>query len=335
MIDTLTLTTKATVPMDILRQWNYPTTYHHDHDNNVLYSNYNYQVGGAASPRINYTLESKKLKVTIPSMPKFCFGTSAIAIDDNHVDEALSLVEQYVLDSGVEDLPPVNTWEGAFADIYYDFQVGADVANYITSLQSRTLSGYKGNHYANETAAWVRNRKGCTIMFYDRETRCMDTHEDALTTHFSQGVIRMELETHAYDYKRNYGFTDIGSIYKSSVILPMLKRYLERLDLDSLRITTERDLFTILTNKYGQKRARTLMSYINSRYNGYTLDVNRSTIYRYKQDIEAAGVAPVIGIRRLDPLEISTIPDTTVRLAEAEAYRQSTQNVSVIKTMAG
>jgi len=322
MFDTLILTTTANVPDEILKQWNPPKVHHHDHDNKVMFSNFKYQNGGSSSPLLIYTPESGKLRVSIPSLPRFCLGTSAIAIDDDAVPSALEKVQRYVADAGVQGLPDIRTWQLASADIYHDIQVGKDVANYIDALSYITVFGYKTVKYAHETVSWRRNSGGRDIKFYDREAKCRDQNEDQTTIHFSQGVIRFEVQTNAYDYRRVLGITDIGSIFNSNIILPMLNGYLGRLDLDNLRITTLRDIETKLTAAYSQQRALAVVAFLQAQARGTILEYNRSTIYRYKRDLRSLNIAPVIGIRRLPSLQIGNIPNTAARLAEFEVNKQ-------------
>ena len=321
MLDSLVLVTEAFVSNEaLIDRWNPPTEHHHDHYNKVVYNNFKYQVGGANSPLLTYTKESSKFRVYVPSMPKFCLGTSAVAIDDNFVARSLDQVEQYVLNAGVQDLPPISAWHVASADIYCDLQVGEEVPNYISSLRPLSISGYKRVTYGDETIGWQRKSGGRDIKFYDREAKCISSREDPATAHFSQGIMRFEVKTRAEDYRRNIGSTDIGSIFKGEVILPMLQAYLDRLDLNNLRITTEGDMRRALTRAYGQRRGLEIMAFLGAQLNGDEITLSRSTIYRYKRDLQQLGLVPVIGIRRLSALRIGNIPDTQTRLAEFVAH---------------
>ncbi|NLD49031.1 MAG: hypothetical protein GX660_17870 [Clostridiaceae bacterium] len=322
MIDSLTLITTAEVPRDILRTWVPPTTYNHDHDGARHYNVYKYQHGGTYSPRVTYTVESRKLKVSIPSLPRFYNGTSAVAIDDDTVPMALEQIERYVLGAGVEQVPEINTWHVASADIYYDFQAGTEIANYMHAFSQIKLASYITSTYGNETVSWISNCRHRDIKFYDRHAKCINQHDDPVTTHFSQGVIRFEVKTRGSDYRQQVEFTDIGHIYKSNVIIPKLRGFLSNLRLNNLIISNTRDIQRALVQTYGENRARILYGFLQAQLRGTTINVHRSTIYRYKRDLKALNIAPVIGIRRLPALEITQIPNTVERLAEVNAYRQ-------------
>jgi len=235
---------------------------------------------------------------------------------------ALEQIERYVLDAGVEQVPEISTWQVASADLYYDFQAGTEIANYMHAFSQIKLAGYVTATYGNQTVSWISNCRHRDIKFYDRHAKCINQHDDPATTHFSQGVIRFEVKTSTVDYSREIGAINIGHIFNSNVIIPILQGYLSRLDLHNLRIRTIRDIQNALIAAYGQRRAMTIVGFLQAQRQGAEIIFNRSTIYRYKRDLKALNIAPVIGIRRLPALEITQIPNTMERLAEVNEYRQ-------------
>jgi len=319
MLDTLVLTTTGSVEGGTLRaQWEPPITHHHSHNGDKSYNTYRYRLGGDYSPLLTYTAESRKLKVSIPSLPRYALGTSSILLDDSSVPAALDKVQRYVVEAGIRDLPAIADWEISKVDLAHDFQVGPEVANYMQAFGQIDIPGYTRVTYGNETVAWRSHSRHREIRFYDRHAKCIAIGDDPASTAMSQGVIRLEVQTSKADYRQTKGRTDIGSIFRSDVVIPMLQNYLGRLDLDNLRIITLRDIRTAATRRYGSKKASRIVNLLQDQTHGVKSDLHRSTIWRYKRDLAELGIAPVIGIRRLPPLEIAALPDTMVRMEEAE-----------------
>jgi len=320
MIDTLVLTTHGHIPENNLRKMSAPTTYHHDHDDDLKYTFYRYKPVNTYDPHIGYTLETRKLTITIPSVPRFLYNTGLIMMDDEMVPLFYTKLRRYLVNElGVESLPPTSEWEVGKLDIYEDFNLGDDVPYYIEALRQVRLPKYKEGNYRNETVYWRSGSK--EIKFYDKHLAAIDKGEPREVIEQCRGIMRFETGINRQEISRFAGSTVLGDIFKESVMLPLMQQHLNRLNVMGLQITTKSEICRRLYARYGSAKAMKLAQFIELQQMGFETDLSYITIYRYRQDITNAGIAPVIATRELPPLIITSRPSTIVKLAHLRRNR--------------
>lgn len=246
------------------------------------------------------------------------FGSSVIPVDDATVPLVLNRLSDCLGNAGVKNFPPPSLWKPTKADIYTDFHVGNEVGNYVDALRQRTIPKYKTGNYGSQTVFWTCGSRD--IKMYDRHACCIDGGKDPATTHFSQGVLRLEVQVKASDIRKCTGNDQLGDFYNSVVINKMLNNYLEKIGRDNLRITTEREISEIIQSHFSPEKAMRMVGYLRARQQGFDPELHRTTIYRYKKDIKKLGIVPVIGIRRLTPLVITSDFSTAEKLAQYREY---------------
>lgn len=282
----------------------------HRNPDNSIYNTYRYRLGGAGDnrmPLLLYTQESGKMELSIPSLPYFFQGSCLTPIQQadvpfiyemltNKLEEELGLTVEETLES----------WMVPKMDIYYDFHVGNEVRNYLRALKEVSIPTYKTWNINNETVYWRNGSRD--IKLYDKHVECIEDRKTAMEIEQSNGVLRFEVQLKANDIQTdlNEEVVTFGKMMSQQVIDSFLNKYLTKINMNNLQITTEEEMRTTLADSYGYKRAHDIVSFIKAKQDGYDDAISRTTEHRYLKDLKRIGLAPVIGQKQLAPLSIAS-----------------------------
>lgn len=310
-IDTIRIKTTGAISTSVcnrMAEQQKVTTYRNP--DNTIYNTYKYRLGGARDnrmPLLLYTKESGKIELSIPSLPYFINGSCLEPIQQTEVPFVYKKLTDNLeeeLDLKVEET--VDKWLVPSMDIYHDFHVGNDVSNYLIALRGVSVPTYKTWNINNETIYWRNGSRD--IKFYDKHVECIEERKTAIEIEQSKGVLRFEAQLKAKDIQPDIdgGAVTLGNLLLEQVTNTLLNKYLSKIDMNNLLITTEEEMRLTLTDKYGVKKAHDIVSFIKAKQNGYDQFVSRSTEHRYLTELKRVGLAPVIGQKQLNPLSIAS-----------------------------
>lgn len=281
----------------------------HRNAGGTIYNSYTYRLGGGNDdrlPLIKYTHENGNLRLLIPSLPYFMFGSSLIKIGGESVPiifEKITKMMKEELDVELE--VDIGDWKVTRLDLYHDFQVGKDVRYYLDSLCNINVPTYVSGNIGRQTVFWRNDSR--EIKFYDKHTECVSKNKTEIEIEQSRGILRFEVGTKTGDF---YELLDESAVILKNVLSKqitgkMLSKFLNRIDMNNLLVTTEGDMRTILTEKYKSAvEAHNIVSFIKANQEGYDSGLSRTTKHRYHKKLKDAGLAPIIGERKLRPLKI-------------------------------
>lgn len=278
-------------------------TWHHSNQRD--YDCMQYLIGNDRQmPLVKHTEQNQKIRIEIPCVPYFLFGKSLERVEDCHADAfANSLVQRLTDELGVELFRPPTEWMVTGMDIKHDFALGELLPDYLRTLSRVQIKRYKTIPIVNEEVAW-RNKSGREIKFYDKHRQCIDKKKSLEDLEMSKGIGRFEVAISPSDVRRDYGLqvVTLADVFKSSVTEHFVNKFLGLLDMDSLMISTERDILEALKAHYTPTMARKLVEYLRAIESGAHQDYPSRTSARYNAQLKNAGVAPVLATKKLPPL---------------------------------
>lgn len=256
-------------------------------------------------PLVKYTAETNKLVINIPSVSRFIYGTSLKMFKLQDLPLLYTKLEDYLQQElNVQLLVTPSQWTVQKMDIYYDFQVGKDVPDYIEAFKQIKLPKYTEGCYSNQTVFWKSISK--YIQFYDKEQECLSKNKELQHIALSKGVLRFEVGIKAQEINRHFKSNLLQDVADETLLKELLKKHLELLDIWNLEVTTEHEVYRKLTAIYGTSQANKYLGYLRAKMLKQVVgSIGRTTEYRYKKAIKAAGVCPVIATKLLPPLQIN------------------------------
>ncbi|RIU93426.1 phage/plasmid replication domain-containing protein [Oceanobacillus picturae] len=309
-IDSIRIKTKGVVSTNTRNKMaeQQKVTTHRNPDESV-YNTYKYRLGGPGDnrmPLLLYTQESGKIELSIPSLPYFIQGSCLTPIREADVPLFYQKISERLaeeLDYAVEET--IDNWIVPKMDIYHDFHVGNDVRNYLRALKEVSVPTYKTWNINNETVYWRNGSRD--IKFYDKHVECIEARKTAMEIEQSEGVLRFEVQLKTSDIQSGVkdGAVTLGTLMSEEVTNNLLNKYLSKIDMNNLLITTEEEMRTTLAERYDSKRAHDIVSFIKAKQSGYGEVISRSTEHRYMTDLRRVGLAPVIAEKQLPPLAIA------------------------------
>lgn len=303
MLDTLELVTTGLID-DYHREIMSNNMPHNIYPKNNT-THYKYQKNNdSTEPLVKYTAETNKLVINIPSVSKFIYGTSLKMFKLKNLPLLYSKLQDYLQkELNVLHLVTPSQWTVQKMDIYYDFQVGQDVPDYIEAFKQIKLPKYTEGCYSNQTVFWKSNSK--YIQFYDKEQECLSKNKEIQHIALSIGVLRFEVGIKAQEINRHFKLQLLKDVADETLLKELLKKHLELLDIWNLEVTNEHEVFRRLTASFGMAKAIVLLGYLRSKMlNQVVGSIGRTTEHRYKKAIKDAGVCPVIATKKLPPLQI-------------------------------
>ncbi|WNF37183.1 phage/plasmid replication protein [Bacillaceae bacterium IKA-2] len=271
------------------------------------YTTYQFRFGGGKDdrmPLLKYTKENQNIKLIIPSLPYFILGSSLRKIEQSNVTLVYEKIAGILSDElGVKIINRIDEWNVTKADLYFDFQVENDVGYYIKALSTVPIQGYKTGNIAKETVYWQNNSRD--IKFYDKHSECVAKQKNKVDIELSKGILRFEVSVTPKEFTATIDCEEpkLNHFLSEKRTNELLTKYLSRVNMDNLYITTEGEMRSILTEKYGAGMAHNIVSYIKAMHDGYK-SVSRATMYRYNVLLKAEGLAPILGEKQLKPLSI-------------------------------
>jgi hypothetical protein len=260
-------------------------------------------------PYLKYNKEKQRATITVPCCSYFMFGYRMKRMDDSHIPGFLTMLQQAFVDElQVCFTRPVAEWKLRNGDAYYDFTV-SDTGAYVQGISQGCMSRYEAYNYPFQTAGFQCESRD--IKFYDKRAKLLrDRVRDQRDIELSTNKLRFEVAVKPYDMQKNVGSQSLGHVLSNTFVNEHLEKYLRRLNLFNVTITTERQIVVTLTRYYDEKWAVTLLGYIVGRTNGIKME-NQRLETKYIKMITEAGIAPIIGNEVLPPLLLPWMHDVT------------------------
>jgi hypothetical protein len=302
LIDTIILTTRGIIDEDHLRLMK-QRHYVYDGIDSMIYTYPNTRRMQSNQVYVLYVKGNHHLRIHIPSISRFYFGTSAIMMEERLAPWFFNKLHNHLVkELGVTELPHPSEWKVTKMDIYYDFDVGSNAPSYIEALRQKPIGGYKRIMYENESIYW--KCKSRELKVYNRHANSIDKKWDGRDIRLCEGILRFEVTVKKAELIKKFGGNTFGEVIHEDVIYELLQHHFGRLKVSNLAISTAGVVLQQLCERYSEDKALKLFGYIVALSQQRTVKLSAKTISRYYKDIQAAGVAPVIGTTTLPPLVI-------------------------------
>jgi hypothetical protein len=309
-IDTVRLETKVVLSKDILSRMASEgryNTYHNKRD----YNCYMYWINGDSRlPLIKYTAENQKLTIVVPSLPRLVTGSCMVPLSNGHREQVMAALKQCLGELRIEAADP-SEWIVRGLDTYHDFHVGEQyVMDYLLAISRVYIPRYKLQNDNGETVKFSCGSK--EHYFYNKHQRCIDKNDTAEDIERSRGVLRYEVGYNATELSRDAHIPSLkfGDICTDEITEHLIEKYFSTVPMTNLYVSAAREMQEILTAVHGASKAIRLMGFVSA-YERQALDgLDQRTIYRNLELIKQAGLAPVIGTRRLPPLRLPFLQTT-------------------------
>jgi hypothetical protein len=302
-IDTVRLETTAIVSTDTLHKMKEQGKCNTYRTIRKDYNCYEYRVGNDRRlPLIKYTVENQKLSILVPSLPRLVTDSSMIPLNHSHLEQVFSALTGCLDELKIEAAHP-SKWVTKQLDCYHDFQVGeANVPDYISALGKNHIARSKRISYDNESVTWKNSSS--SHGFYNKHQACIDKGDTPEDIELSKGILRYEAGYKATELNRDARIPSLKfeDICKEGIVSYLLEKHFNMIPMTNLHVTTEGRMFEILTAKYGSSNALRLIGLVRALERGDLIDLSDRTIQRNLEMIRSAGLAPIIGMRRLEPL---------------------------------
>jgi hypothetical protein len=299
MIKSVTLKTNATISNTSLKKMKKEIRFVHGRKRTI----YSYQLYKSIKmPIVKFVKETGALIVEIPSFEAFygAFTVSDLASEFLYLDlrDAIEEELKFIL------FPSQEKWAIESITLYYDFEVGANLHDYLNVLRQTSITNrrFKQCLASYERVEWRYSNK--YVVFYGlQDERDREIENDQ--TIYADEVLRFECNVNKEELAAKIGVPTLNNYPNNEDLKLILAEYLLLFRKLDRRVTNEAELFKLIEEVTNcEEKANTIIGYLRRKQLGLDSSLSTDTKNEYLNVFNQLNFPAAISSKSLSPLII-------------------------------